>query len=143
MAKIIARNKTATFNYEVVTKYLAGIELQSWEVKSIRNQNVDLKGAFCLFKNDQLFVINMHISKYMHLPGEEMRARKLLLNKNELKKIKFKQITSNLSIIPLMLLNSPRNFIKLEIVLGKPKTKYDKRQTIKKRQLTRELKNNY
>lgn len=143
MSKIIAKNRVANFNYELVTKYIAGIELQSWEVKSIRLKNVDLKGSFCIFKGNELFVINMHISKYMHLPGEEMRSRKLLLNSNEIKKIKFKQMTNNLSIIPLALLNSPHNFIKLEIMLGKPKTKYDKRHTIKEREQARELNRNY
>ncbi len=143
MEKIILKNKEANFNYEAIAKYSAGIELLGWEVKSIRLKNVNFKGSFCVFKGNELFVINMHISKYMNVSGEETRTRKLLLNANELKKIKFLQVTQGLTIIPQTLVLSSRGLIKLKIIIGKGKTKYDKRQTIKERDQKRMIKKFY
>lgn len=143
MAKLILKNKDASFNYEPIAKYNAGIELLGWEVKSIRLKNVNLKGSFCVFKNEELFVINMNISKYINVAGDETRTRKLLLNKSELKKLKFEQTTKNLTIIPKALILSSQGLIKLEIILAKGKTQYDKRQTIKKRDEKRMIKKFY
>lgn len=143
MNKIILKNKEANFNYEIIKSYLAGIELLGWEVKSIRLNNVNLKNAFCIFKNHELFVINMHISKYMHVDGQETRTRKLLLNSHELEKLEFEKDAKGLVIIPKTLLFSQKGLIKLEIALARNKNKADKREDIKKRDEKRLIKKFY
>ena len=114
MQKIIAKNKFAKSDYEILDKYVAGIELQGWEVKSIRANNVNLKNSFCSFKKHELFVSNMHVSPWMLEKNDEFRARKLLLHKNELLRILTKTEKFKCTIIPLSIfwLNGK---IKLEI----------------------------
>ncbi|MDI4567655.1 MAG: SsrA-binding protein [Mycoplasma sp.] len=130
MAKIIATNKKAFFDYFIIDKYQAGIVLLGWEIKSIRSGNIDIKNAFCFFKNKELFLINAHIANYMHIKGDNIRSRKLLLNKNELFRISQKVEKEKLSIIPLNIFFNKKGYAKLEIGLAKHKKKYDKRQAI-------------
>lgn len=137
--KIIAKNKFASSDYEILDKYLAGIELKGWEVKSIRNQNVNLKNSFCSFKKNELFVSNMHISSWMLEKNDELRARKLLLHKNELTKILTKVEKFKCTIIPL-LIGWEKNKIKIEIAIAKKRNKIDKRQAIKEADMQKRLK---
>ncbi len=140
MFKIISKNKNAFFNYELLDKYEAGIELFGWEIKSIRSGRVNIKSSFCSFRNNELFVSNIHIDNYMNVPGDETRPRKLLLHKNQLKKLKEKLKTKGNTIIPISLKWSSRGYVKIDIALGKGKSKIDKREIIKKRDTERETK---
>lgn len=130
MSKVIAKNKFATSDYEILDKYIAGIQLQGWEVKSIRASNVNLKNSFCSFKHNELFVSNMHVSQWMLQENDELRSRKLLLHKNELIKIKIKQEKFKCTIIPLCIMWE-NGKIKLEIAIARKRNKADKRQAIK------------
>ncbi|AJR12120.1 SsrA-binding protein [Mesomycoplasma dispar] len=135
--KILVQNKRAHFDYEIIDKFTAGIVLLGWEVKSIQARNVSLVGAFCYFKGSELFLGNTKISEYKGSRGQMDRSRKLLLHKHELKKILKEKVTKKLTIIPLFIGQNNRK-IKVEIALAKGKTKIDKRNVIKERQLKRE-----
>ena len=143
MAKVISKNKNAFFNYEVLQKFEAGIELVGWEVKSIRENKVNLKGSFCSWKANELYVNNMHISQYMNVEGDETRPRKLLLHKRELKKLLKDSVEKGITIVPLKLLWSNSGFVKIVISLAKGKNKSDKREVIKKRDFERLKKQNF
>ena len=133
MAKVISKNKDAFFNFEILDRFEAGIQLKGWEVKSIREGNVNLKGAFCSFRGNELFVSNMNISLYMSVPGDSTAPRKLLLHKQQLKKLREATKVKGHSIVATTLKWSSKGLVKLDIGIGKGKTKTDKRQTIKKR----------
>ena len=141
--KIISKNKDAFFNYVLLDKFEAGIQLQGWEIKSIRAGRANLKGAFCSFKGDELFVSNLHISQYMNVIGDETRPRKLLLHKSQLKKLREASRTKGMTVVATTLKWSSKGLVKINIALGKGKNEIDKRQTIKKRHLERERKNKY
>lgn len=138
MSKVIVKNKFAKSDYEIFDTYSAGIELKGWEVKSIRASKVNLKNSFCSFKKNELFVSNIHISSWMNEKNDELRTRKLLLHKSELKKILTKQQKMKCTIIPLSLLwvNSK---IKLEIAIARGRKKVDKRQVIKEEEIKKKL----
>ena len=140
MAKIISKNKNANFNYELLNKYEAGVELLGWEIKSIRLGKVNIKSSFCSFRNNELFVSNIHIDNYMNVLGDKTRPRKLLLHKNQLKKLKEKIKVKGIAIIPIALKWSSKGYVKIDIALGKGKSKIDKREAIKKRDTEREIK---
>lgn len=138
MSKVIVKNKFATSDYEILDRYVAGLELKGWEVKSIRAGNVNLKNSFCSFKKNELYVSNMNISSWMLEQNDELRARKLLLHKNELLKIKTKVEKFKSTIIPLVLLWE-NGKIKLEISIARKRNKVDKRQAIKEADIKRRL----
>lgn len=140
MSKLISKNKIANFDYEIIEKYVCGMSLLGWEVKSIRANNVNLKNSFCSFLKTELWVSNMHISKYMLVEGDEVRARKLLLKRSELNKILTKQQKYKYAIVPLTLFWEKGN-IKLEIGLAKGRNKADKRAYIIERDAKKSLKN--
>lgn len=133
-------NRKVKFEYEFIETYVAGIQLVGTEVKSIRNGEVSLVDTFCIFNNGELFAKNIKIQKtdtpFSHEP---IRDRKLLLNKKELKSLN-KQLIDGLTIVPYRLFTNNKGLIKVEIVLAKGKKIYDKRQSIKSRDLNRELK---
>jgi len=141
--KIISNNRKASYEYHLQSNFEAGIVLTGTEVKAIRNQEINLSDSFCQFLNqDELFVRNMHVGRYQ--PGsynnhESKRDRKLLLNKSELKKIKSKLKEKGIALIPVKIYLNERNIIKLEIALAKGKKLYDKRNTIKERDIKREM----
>jgi SsrA-binding protein len=137
------KNKKARFEYELLDKYMAGIVLGGTEIKSIREGKASISESFCEFNdNGELFIINMQIdeyshgSHYNHLPKAE---RKLLLNKQELKKLQKEVNTSGLTIIPLNLFLNERGLAKLNIALAKGKKLYDKREVMKDRDNKRDL----
>ena len=135
-------NRKATFSYQLLDKSTAGIILQGSEVKSIRNGSVDLKEAYCYFANNELFVKNMHISLYKpaaHNNHEPTRTRKLLLQRQELRKLQKKKKEQGSTIVPLRLFISKGGYVKLEIALAKGKKLHDKRQSMKEREVKKRL----
>jgi SsrA-binding protein len=136
------RNKKAYFEYHILEKYTAGIQLLGTEIKSIRQGKANLSDAFCSFLNNHLYVRNMHIAEYSHgsfYNHEQKRDRILLLNKKELKKLRDKTEEKGFTIVPLALFISDRGFAKLEIGLAQGKKTFDKRDTIKERESKIEL----
>jgi SsrA-binding protein len=141
--KVSIRNKRASYEYEFIDKYVAGIMLKGTEIKSIREGKINLTDGYCVFFKDELFARNIHISPYKqgtHSNHEPTRERKLLLHKRELHKLKQKSEEKGLSIIPLKLFTNERGLAKLEIALARGKKLYDKRQSIKEKDLKHELK---
>jgi len=136
------RNKKAYFEYHILDKYTAGLQLLGTEIKSIRQGKANINDAFCSFLGNQLFVRNMHIAEYSHgsfYNHEQKRDRALLLNKKELKKLREKGEEKGFTIVPLALFINERGFAKLEIGLAQGKKAFDKRDTIKERESKIEL----
>ena len=134
------KNKKAYFDYTILEEVEAGISLVGTEIKSIRKGSVDLKDTFITIKNNEAFIINMYIAKYEEgniFNHDERRTRKLLLHKKEIKKLKEKVSTEGLTLIPLKLYFQ-KNHVKVLVGLCKGKKLYDKRATIKERDLKRE-----
>ncbi|WP_153369370.1 SsrA-binding protein SmpB [Candidatus Phytoplasma sacchari] len=143
MIKTIINNKKAIYNYFLEKKYVAGIKLLGYEVKSIRLGNVNLDNAYIKLYNNEVFIVNMFVSKY-HLINtfykyDEKRNRKLLLKKTEIFQIKQKIQSKGFFVIPTKVFIY-KNLIKLEIYLSKSKKKYDKRQTIKEKEIELKIK---
>jgi SsrA-binding protein len=139
---ISIKNKRASFEYAFLEKYIAGLQLTGTEIKSVREGKVNITDAFCVFNFTELYVRNMNISHYFngtYNNVEEKRDRKLLLNKQELKKLQNKLKDQGLTIVPLMLFINENGYAKLEIALAKGKKLYDKRDDIKKRDTEREV----
>ena len=139
---ISIRNKKASFEYNFISNYKAGIMLTGTEIKSIRDGKASLNDAFCIFMNEELWIKNMHISEYSHGSynnHEPKRLRKLLLNKAELLKIQSKMKEKGNTIIPIQLFFNERGLAKIEIALARGKKMFDKREDIKKRDVEREM----
>ena len=136
------KNRKASFEYEFLEKFVAGLVLKGTEIKSIREGRVNLQEAYCTFYDDGLWVQNMHISAYEQgniFNHEPLRKRKLLLNKRELKKLQKKLEEEGLTVVPIRMFISDRGFAKLEIALARGKKLHDKRESIKERDVKREL----
>ena len=133
---ILIRNKRASFDYELLDKFQAGIVLVGTEIKSIRNSKASLVDSFCFFANDELWVKNMNISEYFygtynnHLPR---RDRKLLLNKKELQKLRRQTKETGFTIVPTKLFINSKGLAKVEIAVAKGKKAYDKRESLKEK----------
>lgn len=139
-------NRKATFDYELMDKYEAGIILKGTEIKSVRHALVNLKDAFCFFKGTELFIKNMHISPYEYgniLNHEPLSIRKLLLSKRELNKLLAKIKERGYTIVPTRMFISERGFAKVEIALAKGKKSFDKRNSIKQKDMKRDLDRDY
>ncbi|NQX80441.1 MAG: SsrA-binding protein SmpB [Flavobacteriaceae bacterium] len=141
--KINIRNKKAHFEYEILERYVAGIQLTGTEIKSIRLSKARITESFCEFtEQGELFVINMYIEEYAfgnfqnHRPNSQ---RRLLLNKKELKKLHKDISTKGMTIIPLKLFMTSNGWAKLEIGLCKGKKLYDKRESLKTKDSKRDL----
>jgi SsrA-binding protein len=141
------KNKKASFEYYFVQTFRAGLVLYGTEIKSIREGKVNLSDSYCLFSKGELWAHDMHISEYRfgsYYNHQAKRTRKLLLKKNELRKLENKSKEKGFTIIPTLLFVDERGFAKLEIALCKGKHSYDKRESIKlkdnKRELERALK---
>jgi len=135
-------NRKAKYEYQFLQEYEVGIVLQGTEVKSIKNGNVNLRDAYCLFIKDELYIKSMFIAEYSHgniHNHESRRDRKLLLRKPELRKLHKKVKEKGLSIIPYKVYFSNRGLIKVQIALAQGKKVYDKRQSIKEREHKRDL----
>ena len=134
--KINIENRKTKFEYTFLETYQAGIVLTGSEVKAIRNGKVNMTDTYCYFKGSELYVKNISISLS---DGEGTRERKLLLKNQELKRLKSK-LLNGLTIVPTRIYLNDRGFVKMEIVLAQGKKIHDKRNTIKERDIQRELK---
>lgn len=136
------KNRQASFEYELQEKYIAGMVLTGTEIKSIREGKVNLQDGYVYFNNGEAFVKGINISPYshgMHFNHDATRERKLLLKKSEIKKIEARVEEKGLTLLPLRLFLTDRGFAKLEIAVGKGKKTHDKRESIKERDVKREL----
>ncbi|MEL6306086.1 MAG: SsrA-binding protein SmpB [Bacteroidota bacterium] len=137
------KNKRARFDYELLDTYTAGIVLSGTEIKSIRLGKASISQSFCEFNDaDELFIINMQVDEYSyggHYNHKPKAERKLLLNRQELKKLKKEVTTSGLTIVPLKVFINDRGLAKVNIALARGKKLYDKRETIKDRDNKRNL----
>lgn len=135
------KNKRATFDYELVETFTAGLVLYGTEIKSIREGKASLVDAFCYFISGELWVKNMHIAEYRlgsYSNHSAMRDRKLLLQKRELQKLQRKTKERGLTIAALRMFIDEHGRAKLDIALARGKKAYDKRDSIKEKDLRRE-----
>lgn len=135
-------NRKAKYDYELLEKYEAGLVLTGTEIKSIRKGNANLKDSYAVVKNGEVFLLNMYIAEYKEgniFNHEETRTRKLLLNKNEIKKIDDKIRVKGLTLVPIKLY-----FVggkaKIELAVARGKHTYNKKETIKQRDIDRDMK---
>ncbi len=142
MTEINIKNKKAWHDYEIIDKYVAGIQLTGTEIKSIRAGKASLVDAYCYFNQGELFVKGMHISEYdfgsiyNHFPK---RDRKLLLTRRELGKLEKMVKEKGLTLVALRIFIAESRYAKLEIALARGKKEYDKREDLKKKDTRREL----
>ena len=143
--KIIASNKKAHFNYFLSDFMEAGIELKGTEIKSLRVTGATINDSYIVIRNEQAEIINMYIKPYDHgnlFNHDPLRTRKLLLHKHEIRWLAQKIKTDGFTVVPTKIYFS-KGKAKVEIALAKGKHNYDKRETIKKRDLDRELGKEY
>jgi len=148
--KINIINRKANYEYEFISKYIAGIALFGTEIKSIRNNNANISNAYCIIEKNEVYIRDLHIGEYSqqgYVSHDLKRDRKLLLNRSEINKIALKLITKGNALIPIKLFIDNKNRAKLEIALAKGKKIYDKRENIKakdqKREQDRIIKNKF
>jgi SsrA-binding protein len=142
MNKIEIRNKKAAYEYYLVEEYSAGIMLTGTEIKSIRLGKANIAEAYCAFQGEELFIKNMNISEYdygTYNNHEPRRDRKLLLKSRELSKLKIKLNERGFTLIPVLLFINDKGLAKLNIALARGKKLYDKRETIKSKDVQRDL----
>ena len=135
--KLIASNKKAFRDYQVLEKIEAGIELKGSEVKSVRRGRVNLKDSFARIDNTEILLYNTHISPYeeaSYLNVEPLRVRKLLLHKSQINKLWQRVSQRGFSLIPLSIYFNDQGLVKLELALCKGKKLYDRREAIKRRE---------
>ncbi len=144
--QINIQNKKARFEYEILDRYTAGIQLTGTEIKSIRQSKARITESFCEFTEKgelgELFVINMYIEEYSHATAfnhQPKSERRLLLTKRELRKLQREVQNKGLTIVPLKLFLTDKGWAKLDIALCRGKKKYDKRETLKDRDNKRNL----
>jgi len=141
-SKVNIKNRKASFEYQFIDKYIAGIMLLGTEIKSIRDNKASISDAHCVFIDNELFVKNLHIAEYSNggkNNHEPKRQRKLLLNKQELSKMIGKVKEKGMAIIPIRLFINEKGIAKLEIALAKGKKIYDKRESIKEKDQKRDI----
>ena len=136
------KNRQASYEYELLDKYVAGIVLTGTEIKSIREGKINLQDGYGYFNNGELFVKGVNITPYAqgtHYNHEATRERKLLLKRSELKKLEARSEEKGLTLVPTRLFINDRGFAKMEIALGRGKKMHDKRDSMKERDAKREL----
>lgn len=142
MSSPVINNKKARHEYEILEKFNAGMVLEGSEIKSIRQGKASIKEAYCSVENDEIWIRNMHISPYEEASinnHDPNRFRKLLLTEQEIKKIAKKLKDVGMTLIPLKVYISSKGWAKIEIGLGKGKKLFDKRDTIKKKDIKRQM----
>ncbi|WBP84148.1 SsrA-binding protein [Mycoplasmopsis edwardii] len=137
--KIVSNNKIAFRDYEILEKFEAGIALKGWEVKSARAGEVSLTNAFCSIYKNELWIKDSFFKQYMQVKGDETADRKLLMHKNEIRKIKFQLDTQPITLIPLKLYFNKDSLLKIEIALARGLKKYDKREKIAKEETQKRI----
>ena len=136
-------NRQAYFNYQIEDKYVAGIVLMGTEVKSIRAGKVSFNDSFCFFDKGELWVRSLFINAYSHGNKNnhiEVHDRKLLLTAREIKKIEAQTKEKGFTIVPLRIFFNDKHYAKMEIGIGRGKKEYDKRETIKNRDIDKDIK---
>ena len=136
------KNRKASFEYNFITTFIAGISLVGTEIKSIRNNKASISDAYCILIDNELYVKNLHIAEYENggiNNHEPKRDRKLLLNRQEIHKISVKVKEKGNSVIPIRLFIKENGKAKLEITLAKGKKIYDKRESIKEKDQKRDI----
>jgi len=136
------KNKRASHEYFLIQDFTAGIQLTGTEIKSIRDGKASIADAYCSFTDDELFVRNMHIAEYTmgtHYNHEPKRDRKLLLTRRELRKLLVKVKERGFTIIPVLLFINEKGLAKLTIALARGKHSYDKRESLKQKDMQREI----
>ena len=136
------KNKKASFEYFLLEKFTAGIVLSGTEIKSVRESKANITDAYCLFVNEELFIRNMHIAEYTFGTcnnHEPKRDRKLLLTKREIKKLTNRLKEQGITIVPLFLFVNEKGLAKIEISIAKGKKQFDKRETLKGKDMQREI----
>ena len=139
------QNRKARFNYELLERYVAGIQLGGTEIKSIRKGKASIAESFCEIKDEEVWCINMTIEEYSHgtyYNHKPKRERKLLLQRKEIKKLTRNLQTKGLTLVPLRIFLNDRGLAKMEIALAKGKKLYDKRETLKINDIKRDLDRN-
>ena len=139
--KVIANNKKANHDYFIEDTYEAGIELTGTEIKSVRKGGVNLKDSYATIRNGQCFINNMHISVYEQgnrFNHDPLRRRRLLLHKEEIIKLKYKIERDGYTLVPLKVYIK-RGYAKILLGIGKGKKNYDKRQTLKQKDMQRQI----
>ena len=142
MKYINIKNKRARFEYQILDKFIAGIQLNGTEIKSIRLGKVTITESFCAFKKDELWIRGMHIAEYEfgnYANHEPKRERKLLLKRQELDKLQKKLKNQGLTIVPLLLFINEKGWAKLEIAIAKGKKLHDKRDSLKDKNMQRDI----
>lgn len=143
---IFIENRKANFNYEIKETIEAGIELFGSEVKSIRNGHGNINSSFCIVRGGEAYIIGMDIPPYQKQNTnngyDRTRTRKLLLSKKEIKRLADKDDIKGLTLVPISLY-SKGHYIKVEIAVARGKREFDKRETIKERDLDREMEREY
>lgn len=140
--RILIKNRRATFDYEILDTYTAGIVLLGTEIKSIRLGKASLVDTFCIIDHGEVWVKNLYIAEYFfgsYNNHNERRDRKLLLNKKEIRALQQDTKDSGFTIIPLKLYINNKGLAKVEIAVARGKKQYDKRESIKERDLKRQL----
>ena len=135
-------NRRAKYEYQFLDTYEAGIKLLGTEIKSVRNGGVEMRDAYCIFKKGELFIYSLFIAEYdfgNQFNHEARRPRKLLLHRRELKKLEKRVKEKGLTIVPFRLYFNERGFVKVEIALAQGKKNYDKRNSIKEKDLKRDM----
>jgi SsrA-binding protein len=143
-SNISIKNRKASHEYFFLDTYIAGIQLIGVEIKSIRNGEVNLSEAYCVFQNGELYLKNTHISPYENagfVKVDPLRDRKLLLNKNELRKLSEGISRKGLTIVPTKMFINDRGLCKVEVCLCQGKKIYDKRESLKEKDMKKNVKN--
>ena len=141
---ITIKNRRASHEYLFLDTYVAGIQLIGVEIKSIRKGEVNLSEAYCIFQNGELYLKNTHISPYENagfVKVDPLRDRKLLLNKNELRKLSEAISRKGLTIVPTKMFVNERGLCKVEVCLCQGKKNYDKRESLKEKDMKKRVNN--
>ena len=143
-SNICIKNKKASYEYSFLDTYIAGIQLVGVEITSIRNGRVNLSEAFCVFQHGELYLKNTHISPYEnagYIKVDPLRDRKILLNKQELRKLSEGVSRKGLTIVPTKMFINDRGLCKVEICLCQGKKNYDKRESLKEKDIKKRVRN--
>lgn len=141
---VVIKNRKASHEYFFLDTYVAGIQLVGVEIKSIRKGEVNLSEAYCIFQNGELYLKNTHISPYENagfVKVDPLRDRKLLLNKNELRKLSEGISRKGLTIVPTKMFINDRGLCKVEVCLCQGKKNYDKRESLKEKDMKKRVNN--